>query len=223
MSGERAARRRPAGRASGLATDDLRASDAEREHVIDLLQRAVGQGMLNLDEFSERTDSVLAATTRSELNSVLIDLPDLVRDEPVATDVLVLRSMLSEVTRSGPWLVPAKLLISSRLGSTRLDFTSAQVTHPVISVELAVTGGVIELRVPRTATVLTTGVRVTGGRVVDRRRPQPHREAGPHYVLSGRLLAGEVRILRPSVFARPWRASGAGGPGAKRLRKPPAA
>jgi hypothetical protein len=142
-----------------LATDDLRASDAEREHVIDLLQRAVGQGMLDLEEFSERTDAVLAARTRSDVNSVLVDLPDLVRDEPVATDVLVLRSMLSEVTRSGAWLVPAKLLISSRLGSTRLDFTSARVAHPKVSVELAVTGGVIELRVPRTAAVLTTASR----------------------------------------------------------------
>jgi hypothetical protein len=193
--------------ASGVVTDDLRASDAEREHVIDLLQRAVGQGMLDLDEFSERTDAVLAAGTRSDLNSVLIDLPGLVRDEPVVTDVLVLRSMLSEVTRSGRWLVPAKLLISSRLGATRLDFTQAQLAHPRVTVELAVTGGVIELRVPRTATVLTTGVRVTGGRVLDRRRPAVHRLAGPHFELSGWLLAGEVRITRPSRFARWLRGS----------------
>jgi hypothetical protein len=41
--------------------DEPAASDAEREHVIDLLQRAVGQGMLDLAEFSDRTDAVLAA------------------------------------------------------------------------------------------------------------------------------------------------------------------
>lgn len=202
MSGERAARRRPAGRAgSGVVTDDLRASDVEREHVIDLLQRAVGQGMLDLDEFSERTDAVLAALTRSELNAVLLDLPDLLPDEPVVTDVLVLRSMLSEVRRSGKWLVPARLLISSRLGATRLDFTEAVLAQPHVIVELAVTGGLIELRVPRRATVLTTGVRVTGGRVVDRCRPTVNRQAEPRFVLGGRLLAGEVRIVRP----RWWR------------------
>ena len=110
-----------------MATDDLRASDAERDHVIDLLQRAVGQGMLDLDEFSERTDAVLSASTRSEVNAVLLDLPDLVPDEPRTTkaDVLVLRSMLSEVTRSGRWHVPNRVLITSRLGVTRLDFTQA--------------------------------------------------------------------------------------------------
>ena len=50
-------------------------SDAEKEHVGQLLQRAVGQGMLSLGEFTERMDTALAAKTRGELNSVLIDLP----------------------------------------------------------------------------------------------------------------------------------------------------
>jgi hypothetical protein len=194
MLGDRAARR---------LVEDLRASDAEREHVIDLLQRAVGQGMLDLPEFSERTDAVLAARTRSELNAVLLDLPDLVPDEPPVTDVLVLRSMLSEVRRSGRWLVPARLLISSRLGATKLDFTEAVLTESRTTVQLAVTGGRIELRVPRRATVLTTDVRVTGGRVLDRRRPATTRVGEPVFVLGGRLLAGEVRIVRPSRFR--WR------------------
>ncbi|SEL83855.1 DUF1707 SHOCT-like domain-containing protein [Rhodococcus maanshanensis] len=54
---------------------DLRVSDAEREHVGQLLQRAVGQGMLSLGEFTERMDTTLAAKTRGELNAVLVDLP----------------------------------------------------------------------------------------------------------------------------------------------------
>ncbi len=54
---------------------DLRVSDAEREHVGELLQRAVGQGMLSLGEFTERMDTALAAKTRAELNVVLVDLP----------------------------------------------------------------------------------------------------------------------------------------------------
>lgn len=54
---------------------DLRVSDAEREHVGELLQRAVGQGMLSLGEFTERMDTALAAKTRGELNTVLVDLP----------------------------------------------------------------------------------------------------------------------------------------------------
>lgn len=54
---------------------DLRVSDAEREHVGELLQRAVGHGMLSLGEFTERMDTVLVAKTRRDLNQVLVDLP----------------------------------------------------------------------------------------------------------------------------------------------------
>ena len=133
MFGERSARRRT--KADG---DELRASDAEREYVVDLLQRAVGQGMLDLDEFGQRTDIALAARTRAELNRVLLDLP--IRDEPMRADtdeVLVLRSTLSEVSRRGNWRVPSRVLIISRLGSTKLDFTEAEFSVAQVTIELA--------------------------------------------------------------------------------------
>jgi hypothetical protein len=197
MFGERSTRRR-------FADDDhLRASDAEREYVIDLLQRAVGQGMLDLDEFTARADIALAARTRTELNRVLLDLPDLVPDQPLRTDdVLVLRSTLSEVHRRGNWQVPGRLLIISRLGATKLDFTEAEFTRSRVVVELAVTGGSVDLLVPPTATVLAAGVSTIGGQVVDRRPPLgdlgPDRGA-PTFVLTGKVRAGEVRIRRPRL------------------------
>lgn len=63
------------GRGDVVGNRELRVSDAEREHVGQLLQRAVGLGMLSLGEFTERMDTALAAKTRGELNVVLIDLP----------------------------------------------------------------------------------------------------------------------------------------------------
>jgi hypothetical protein len=193
MFGERSVRRRTD------AGDDIRASDAEREYVIDLLQRAVGQGMLDLDEFTTRADIALAARSRTELNRVLLDLPDLVPDQPLrADDVLVLRSTLSEVHRRGQWRVPGRLLIISRLGSVKLDFTEAEFTHSRVLVELAVTGGSVDLLVPPTATVLAGGVRTIGGQVVDRRPPRGD-GGGPTFVLTGKVRAGEVRIRRPRL------------------------
>lgn len=200
MSGERVGWRR-SGRS--LVVDDMLASDAEREHVIDLLQRAVGQGMLDLDEFSGRTDVVLASRTRSELNSVLFDLPSMVRDEPLPSgedDILVLRGTLTEVVRRGQWRVPARILISSRLGVTRLDFTEARLPAAPVHIELAVTGGSVELVVPATSTVVDTGVKVTRGQISDRRRDLDDGVGEPRFVLSGRLRAGEVRIYRPRLL-----------------------
>lgn len=179
---------------------DLRASDAERDHVIDLLQRAVGQGMLDLEEFSERTDKVLGARTRAEVNQVLADLPDLVPNEPREADVLVLRAVLSGLRRQGSWQVPRRLLITSTLGRIRLNFTKAKLAEPTVQVELAITGGRVELRVPRRAKVSKEKVRVTGGRIKDRREPRESRRTTPNFILSGRLLAGELKITRP----RPW-------------------
>jgi hypothetical protein len=193
-----------------MVADDLLASDAEREHVLDLLQRAVGQGMLDLDEFSERADVVVAARTRSELNSVLFDLPSLLRTEPLPSgedDVLVLRGTLTEIVRRGAWRVPARILLTCRLGTTRLDFTSARLPASTVHVELAVTGGSVELIVPATASVDTSGVRVTRGHVHDRRRAADT-DDGPRFVLSGRVRAGEVRVHRPRLFRFSPRMSG---------------
>jgi hypothetical protein len=189
MFGERTARRSP------VANDDMRASDAEREYVIDLLQRAVGQGMLDLDEFAQRTDIALAARTRTELNRVLLDLP--VADGPMRPaddDVLVLRSTLSEVTRRGAWRVPSRLIVISRLGSTKLDFTEAEFTGPSVDVELAVTGGSVHLLVPPTTAVLTTAVATIGSQIVDQRPASAG--TGPTLVLRGKVRAGEVRVRR---------------------------
>lgn len=63
---------------------ELRVSDAEREHVVGLLQKAIGRGLLDLDEFTERADIALAARNRGELNAVLTDLPGLVHRDAVA-------------------------------------------------------------------------------------------------------------------------------------------
>ncbi|HEY0806826.1 MAG TPA: DUF1707 domain-containing protein [Pseudonocardiaceae bacterium] len=202
MFGERSARRRT--KADG---DELRASDAEREYVVDLLQRAVGQGMLDLDEFGQRTDIALAARTRAELNRVLLDLP--IRDEPMRADtdeVLGLRSTLSEVVRRGNWRVPSRLLIISRLGSTKLDFTDAEFTSPQVEIELAVTGGSVHLLVPPTAAVYTTAVTTIGGQIVDA-RPTTTGFGAPTLILTGKVRAGEVRIRRPRLAAALLRVS----------------
>jgi len=53
----------------------VRASDADRQRVIDALQRHTAAGRLTLDEFSERVGSVFAAQTMQELAAATVDLP----------------------------------------------------------------------------------------------------------------------------------------------------
>lgn len=83
---------------SDLRTSDLRIGDAERERAIAQLERHVGAGRLDLAEFTERSDRVAAARTRSELAAVQADLPRLPDPERAAR---VRRGVLAATW--GPW------------------------------------------------------------------------------------------------------------------------
>lgn len=61
----------------------LRASDAEREQVIEDLRQHAADGRLTMEEFEERVTEALAATTRGDLEPVLRELPPLQRQPDV--------------------------------------------------------------------------------------------------------------------------------------------
>lgn len=53
----------------------IRASDQERESVVDVLRDAYTDGRLTLDEFDERTSAAYAAKTWADLRDLTADLP----------------------------------------------------------------------------------------------------------------------------------------------------
>lgn len=53
----------------------MRASDADREKIIDRLRLAMNEGRLSLAEFDDRLQQVYAAKTYGELTPLLSDLP----------------------------------------------------------------------------------------------------------------------------------------------------
>ena len=204
-----------------MEAKDLRVSDAEREYVGQLLQRAVGQGMLSLGEFSERMDTALAARTRGELNSVLYDLPGIrvVGDDAPNAAVAqahtdgqpayapasgyapaeaptVIRAKMSSVSRKGVWEVPPALKIENWLSDVTLDFTSAAMRTQVV--ELTVDGfcGSITLIVPPEATVDLNAVETVAGSSTSKVRTGP--PIGPlHLVVRGRIRFGSVTAKHP--------------------------
>jgi hypothetical protein len=202
----------------------LRVSDAEREHVVGLLQRATGTGLLDLDEFTRRVDTALAARTRGELNVVLLDLPGLTHPErpaqvpmparpparPPAATVSdagtggEIRSMLGSVSRKGAWDVPAHLVVRVTLGTAELDFTEATIPHDVVDIELEVVAGTVEMRLPAGARVEHGELQATLSSIEDRQRGRTDTPAGPLFRIRGSLRAAELE-LRPPRRARWWR------------------
>jgi hypothetical protein len=67
----------PTGSRYGQMTspDAMRASDGDRERVVQALQEQVGEGRLTLQEFEERSTAVYEAKTVGELRKLLEDLP----------------------------------------------------------------------------------------------------------------------------------------------------
>lgn len=53
----------------------LRASDADREQVVDILKAAFVQGRLNIDELGLRAGQALVARTYAELSATIADIP----------------------------------------------------------------------------------------------------------------------------------------------------
>ncbi len=211
---------------------DLRVSDVEREHVGRLLQRAVGLGMLSLGEFTERMDTALAAKTRGELNTVLVDLPGirLVGQPAPAAQAYappppryvtahrlntpqgygmspavpgnVIRARLSSVERKGNWHVPPSMMINSLLGSVRLDFTQAVMSTQVVEIHVNDTCGSLELIVPPEATVDMNNIDLIASSAETKVRTGP--PIGPlHIIVHGTLRFSSVKAKQP--FGTGWK------------------
>ena len=192
---------------------DLRVSDDERRHVVALLERATGRGLIDIEEFTTRVDTALAARTRGELNAVLLDLPGLVHpDGPVRSTApparrspaapaapagagSALDAVFGSVRRRGSWEVPARLRLHVAVGSADLDFSETEVPHEVVEIEVDVTAGSIELRLPEHSRLDRNDVSVTLGSVDEHLKGS--NGSGPLFVLRGAVRAGSIDVRGP--------------------------
>ncbi|MEU9387465.1 DUF1707 domain-containing protein, partial [Streptomyces sp. NPDC048279] len=60
---------------AGTPLAELRASDADRDRIADILREALAEGRLTADEHAERVEGVLSAKTVGELEVFIRDLP----------------------------------------------------------------------------------------------------------------------------------------------------
>jgi hypothetical protein len=180
--------------------DNLRVSDADRARVSGLLERAVGAGMITLDEFADRTDAALAARTRGELRAVLTDLPDMdLHAAPLqhrSAPPEQLGGWMTSIERRGAWTVAPVLNLNTRMCSTTLDFTSAGLPGPVVEVIIDDYLSSTELIVPATATADLNGVDAVAGSANLKVRTAP-RSDQLHVIVRGKVRMGSVTVRHP--------------------------
>jgi hypothetical protein len=195
----------------------MRASDADRDRAIEVLAAASAEGRLSLEEYSERSETALAARTLGDLASLTADLPAAVLPAAPHGDVAVIpeeiTAVLGNESRKGPWVVPPHLAVRSVLGDCHLEMQQAVIGQPVTTIDATVRFGTVTIFVPAGINVRMTGRAVLGAKSSELRgEPQP---GAPEIVVRCDVLCGAVTVRHPDwlMRRRARRASAAPGSG----------
>lgn len=151
--------------------DSVRASDDEREAVVERLRTASAEGRLTLEELTTRTEAAYTARTRGDLATVTTDLPERARaaSQPARTSSIV--SVFGDVTRTGWWRAEGSVAPIAVFGDIELDLRQAAVPSGEVTVQAVAPFGDVEVIVPDGVSVELSGFSVFGRKKVDVRRP----------------------------------------------------
>jgi len=192
---------------------EMRASDADRDRVIDVLRVAAGEGRLTPDEFEERMQAVLSARTFGELASFTADLP------PASASALpgsalpgrpVVRAAAAppegemrisqrggSVSRTGPWAVPRRIELRPSWCDVTLDFTEAIIRHDTLLIDMRMRGGTLTLVAGPGVVVDAEGLTVRYTDVEMRPSAEPGAKVVLRVELAGRMRYGRIEVQRP--------------------------
>lgn len=185
----------------------LRASDADRDLVAQLLGAAYAEGRLTRDEHDARLDQAMSARHFDELVPLTGDLVPggLPADVPApsapgragsparapgGSDADTLVAIFGGAERSGRWTVRRYTSAMAVFGAVDLDLREATFTDPVVEVNIFCLFGGVELKVPDGVRVLNQVTGIFGASEATHLAP-PDPNA-PTVVLKGICLFGGV-------------------------------
>ena len=146
----------------------MRASDVERDEVLVRLHDAFAEGRLSEDELDQRTESVLSARTRPELDELLADLPSPARPatasrtgSPQSRPGRLQVAYKSSVQRVGCWRVPDRYAVMIYKGGGRLDLCGAELEAQVTTIHVVAYKSDVDIIVPQGVRVEVSGFGVS--------------------------------------------------------------
>jgi hypothetical protein len=140
----------------------LRASDADRERVVDVLNAALADGRLTSEEHSGRVHAALTARTLGNLAGLTLDLvpPE---GQPIQVDAgRMMTGAFSKTSRYGRWVVPGEFTVNAMAGEVTLDFREAILTERHTVLHANAVAGTIKLFVPDGVAVTVGGTMLLG-------------------------------------------------------------
>lgn len=158
----------------GDLTPEIRASDAEREYVVDVLRAHCSEGRIDLDEFSERINRVYAARLIGELTDITSDLPvptsqtgmARIGDESGGRTRRAVKwtvGFLSGPNRRGRWRVEGTTTAVAFMGGVGLDLRDAEIAGDEITIRAFALMGGVDIIVPEGIEVHISGIPFMGG------------------------------------------------------------
>lgn len=194
---------------------ELRASDADRERVVEHLRDALAEGRLDMTEFEERLEAAYQARTYGELAPLTRDLPvpgvvapavnmvkQSARDGSWASRVVGGEgssswavAIMGGFERKGRWTVPKRFNCFTFWGGGGIDLRDANFAdHEVVINCVAIMGG-MDVIVPPGVEVVVRGIGIMGG--FDHREDGVHGEPGaPRVIVTGVAFWGGVGVRR---------------------------
>ncbi|WP_407656140.1 DUF1707 SHOCT-like domain-containing protein [Lentzea waywayandensis] len=189
----------------------MRASDADRERIAQVLHKATAEGRLDIHELDERLVAVYAAKTYGELVPITADLvlsglpqnPAVPQYQPAVSDRIggepgsaVSIAFWSGVNRKGQWVVPRLHNAVAVMGGIELDLTHASFAEAEVTISVFAFWGGVEIRVPDDINVKVDGFGFMGA-FEDRAPGRRHIPGAPTVRITGLALMGGVEVKGP--------------------------
>ncbi|MGW6745413.1 DUF1707 SHOCT-like domain-containing protein [Streptomyces sp. NPDC055025] len=186
----------------------IRASDADRDRIADILREALAEGRLDAEEHAERIDSVYRAKTVGELAPLIRDLPAVGADGRPATAATSssagygygpedpsapaenLIAVFSSSTRKGRWRIGRRTNAFALFGNIEIDLTEALFGQRTTVINATSIFGNVEVRVPENISLRGNGTGVFGNfevRTLEAADPD-----APAVVVNGYSVFGNV-------------------------------
>jgi hypothetical protein len=187
----------------------MRASDADRDQVTEVLHAAFAEGRISYDEHSERTEAALTARTFDDLAALTADLVPAQRTSaalvavPDRAEPERVTAVLAESKRTGPWLAPRTLDVNVLLGSAVVDLTEATFASRQVVINCTQFMGSIVVRVLPGTAVRVEAANVLGDSSV-KEIGEPN-DAHPTVVIRGTNILGDISVRgpkRPPIWKR---------------------
>ncbi|WP_283132778.1 DUF1707 SHOCT-like domain-containing protein [Rhizohabitans arisaemae] len=200
---------------------NIRASDAEREAVVEQLRVASVDGRLTFGELTDRTEAAYTAVTLGELRAITADLPGSsvaphapaypAREGAPRRGRRWFVAVMGDTKRRGRWKVDQELGAVAVMGDVLLDLRETELISGEVDIAATAIMGDVTIIVPDGVDVDVSGISIMGDKRVKVAEAPPGRTV-PRVRVNAFVLMGDVKVLgeqaaekRSGTMFRAWR------------------